>query len=217
MDAGEVFRRSELRERGWTDAMIRRLLSTPDMTLPNPEYRSGAPMRLYRRARVEIIEERREFTELREAGARRAERSKNVAVRRASDLVAKARAYEPALPTTLDYEELRKRAIRSYNTQSMDRADRATLDSDAAFLARMSWNHFRHHMTDWDATWEGFSGRPGVREAYIAAAESLASHVCERFPVFRDAARAWLDRKQKAAASFEKPAHHAGVHTTRNA
>jgi len=201
MDAGEVLRRTELRGRGWTDAMIGRLLSAPDMTLPNPEYRSGAPMRLYRRARVEAIETTPEFTELREAGARRAERAKNVAVRRAAELVAKARAYEPELPTTLDYEQLKKRAIRIYNTQSLHRGDRATLDSDAAFLARMSWNYFRHHMTDWDATWEGFSGKPGVREAYIAAAGSLASHVCERFPVLRDAARAWLDRKQENVAS----------------
>ena len=38
---------SGLRERGWSDAMIRDYLGDPDATRPNPRYRSAAPMKLY--------------------------------------------------------------------------------------------------------------------------------------------------------------------------
>jgi hypothetical protein len=34
-----------LRERGWTEAMIRDLLGNPDLTIGNPHYKTAAPMR----------------------------------------------------------------------------------------------------------------------------------------------------------------------------
>ena len=52
---------NELGRRGWTRSMIRRFLGEPDFSMPNPYYMSGAPMRLYDRARVGAIEQTHEF------------------------------------------------------------------------------------------------------------------------------------------------------------
>jgi hypothetical protein len=199
IQASELLKRTELRERGWTSTMIARLLPEPDAVLPNPRYRSAAPMRLYRRERVELVEATAEFTRLRETGARRAARSKASAARRAVELVGSARAYRPELPTTLKYERLLKRAVDHYNVANLHRGDYADHTSSPEFLARTAWNFFRHHLTDWDATWERLAGKPGVRDAYIAAAESLTAHVCARFPVLREAASAWMQRKRHDA------------------
>ena len=38
---------TQLKARGWTDALIRDLLGAPDQTRINPHHRSGPPMRLY--------------------------------------------------------------------------------------------------------------------------------------------------------------------------
>lgn len=198
LDAGDLLKRSELRERGWTDSMIRRLLTEPDATLPNPEYRSGAPMRLYLRERVEVLETSTDFLRLRDIGAQRAERARKAATRRAASLVETARCYVPTLPAALDYVRLLKHAIRAYNDENMHRERFADPSSDPAFLARISWNYFRHHLTDWDATWDALSGKPGVRDAYLVAAGALTAHVCERFPLLREAATAWLVRKQSS-------------------
>lgn len=43
----------KLKERGWTDGMIRRFLGEPDATRPNPHYKCAAPMKLYELKRVE--------------------------------------------------------------------------------------------------------------------------------------------------------------------
>lgn len=45
-----------LRERGWTEAMIRDLLGDPDLYADNPHYKSAEPMRLWRLQRAEEAE-----------------------------------------------------------------------------------------------------------------------------------------------------------------
>jgi hypothetical protein len=59
-----------LRERGWTEAMIRDLLGAPALTVDNPHYTSAAPMRLWRLQAVEAIEASPEFAGRRERAAR---------------------------------------------------------------------------------------------------------------------------------------------------
>jgi hypothetical protein len=59
-----------LKERGWTEAMIRDLLGDPDLYVDNPHYRSAAPMRLWRLQRAEAIEASPEFAVRRERAER---------------------------------------------------------------------------------------------------------------------------------------------------
>lgn len=60
-----------LRERGWTDAMVRDYLGEPDATRPNPRYRSAAPMKLYLAQRAEAAEAGPGWAERKVRGARR--------------------------------------------------------------------------------------------------------------------------------------------------
>ena len=59
-----------LKDRGWTDTMIRDLLGDPDLTVDNPHYKSAAPMRLWRLQRAETAEASPEFTQRKERAAR---------------------------------------------------------------------------------------------------------------------------------------------------
>lgn len=69
--AAECIGSAKLRERGWTESMIRDLLGDPDLTVPNPYYRSADPMRLWRLQRVEAAESAPGFAEQCDRGARR--------------------------------------------------------------------------------------------------------------------------------------------------
>ena len=60
-----------LKERGWTESMIRSLLGKPDLYADNPYYKSAAPMRLWRLRRAEVIEGTPEFAAARERAERR--------------------------------------------------------------------------------------------------------------------------------------------------
>ncbi|MGH3189614.1 MAG: hypothetical protein ACRDPY_17905 [Streptosporangiaceae bacterium] len=59
-----------LKERGWTESMIRDLLGDPDLRVDNPHYKSAAPMRLWRLQRAEAIEATPGFAAARERGER---------------------------------------------------------------------------------------------------------------------------------------------------
>lgn len=61
-----------LRERGWTEGMIRGFLGKPDLYVDNPHYKSAAPMRLWRLQRAEAAEATEEFTRRKERAARQA-------------------------------------------------------------------------------------------------------------------------------------------------
>jgi hypothetical protein len=68
--AAECIGAPGLKERGWTEAMIRDLLGEPDLLTDNPHYKSAAPRRLWRLQKAEAAEASPEFTSRRERAAR---------------------------------------------------------------------------------------------------------------------------------------------------
>lgn len=61
-----------LRERGWTEGMIRDMLGDPDLCVDNPHYKSAAPMRLWRLQRAVAAEATDEFMRRRERAVQQA-------------------------------------------------------------------------------------------------------------------------------------------------
>ena len=57
----EYLSKPKLKERGWTDGMVRKFLGEPDATRPNPHYKCAAPMGLYDVKRVEKVERSAKF------------------------------------------------------------------------------------------------------------------------------------------------------------
>ena len=66
----------ELRERGWTESLIKRFLKDPDKLVKNPHYSSAAPMRLYLKRRIEKAEGKQMFAEAKAIAAKRSQASK---------------------------------------------------------------------------------------------------------------------------------------------
>lgn len=73
-----------LKERGWTEAMIRDLLGEPDRYVDNPHYKSSGQMRLWRLQRAEAAEAGPEFARRKQradrqcAGARKAAETREI-------------------------------------------------------------------------------------------------------------------------------------------
>ena len=130
---------TQLKARGWTDALIRDLLGAPDQTRINPHYRSGPPMRLYEVRRIEKVEgsaawaARAEDTQRSKKGAAQAMETKRAFLRSHLDAV------EITLPM-LDEADLTQFACDYYNQRQFDRGVRewqeATHASDLTILHR---------------------------------------------------------------------------------
>ncbi|MFJ8105238.1 hypothetical protein [Streptomyces sp. NPDC096132] len=81
-----------LRARGWTAAMVRRLLGEPDLLRPNPYVRAAPQIRLYRVERVEAAERGAEFRAVSAALGRRSTAARRAVRRRRRKLLARIAA-----------------------------------------------------------------------------------------------------------------------------
>ncbi|MFF8381381.1 hypothetical protein ACF07V_35315 [Streptomyces sp. NPDC015661] len=100
-----------VRRRGWTDAMVRDLLGTPDVQGRDPRRWSLAPVRLYLLARVETVERTPEFTRTAALCRSRASAAGVHAERRRAAVLTAIRA-EPIEVPRLPGPELERRAVR---------------------------------------------------------------------------------------------------------
>ncbi|MEU9700392.1 hypothetical protein [Streptomyces sp. NPDC047981] len=100
-----------LRERGWTDPMVRDLLGQPDIQGRDPRRWSLTPVRLYRLARVEAVERTPEFARCAAAPGSRSAAAVAGAERRRRAVLAAIRAQPIEVPR-LPAAELERRAVR---------------------------------------------------------------------------------------------------------
>jgi hypothetical protein len=185
---GETLSKAKLKERGWTEAGIKRFLGEPDGTKPNPKYKNGAPMSLYQVARVEAAEQTPEYlawkAKKRRDGAARAVRTKKAL------LHATIERWRPEVPV-LDIAKLRRKAIANYNSHREERAvvrerdlewTPATERSDEAFLARITVNYVRHVLTPYDGLLGTLHGKVGIEEAKELVRAKVYDAIAATYP-----------------------------------
>jgi hypothetical protein len=181
-------------KRGWTDAAVTRFLGAPDVTAPNPHYRSGPPMGLYALERVERIEATPEFQTWRMASLTRQSRALcavETKRRRLAEYVAGLRIAVPVL----DAAELLCRAVESYNdhqySRQLEREERgrefdwtpASADGiDAAFAERITVNYLRHRLTRYERELARVYGRVGVDDAKRELRAKVYAAIAAAYP-----------------------------------
>jgi len=183
---------TQLKERGWTAALVKNFLGPSDATKPNPYYHSAAPMHLYALARVEEVERRADWKKVQARVSARSEVSRAVAKRRAAELVKEAERL-PISVTRLPLDRLRRRAIASYNAfhQEMLAArsqdyEPASAHSDPAFLGRITVNYIRHHLTEYDVHLEEVAGQVGVSEAMATIRRRVYAEIAANYPEYAE-------------------------------
>jgi hypothetical protein len=168
-----------LRERGWTDAMIREYLGEPDATRPNPRYSSAAPMKLYLAERAEAAEASPEWAERQRRGARRRAAGVAAADRKRAETEALACQLAVALLSSLVLPaDPQQAAIEAYNKwhsagctcpgwRHLGFCDKRADASDSlAFLRRITVNYARHELTGYDRAYNQLARRVGHQDAH---------------------------------------------------
>lgn len=182
-----------LKERGWTEGLMKRFLGEPDELRDNPRYRSAAPLRLYAAQRVEAAEATPEFAAARKGSARRSVSAEKAAETRRTRLLAEVDALQVTVPA-LPRSKLLNAAIQAYNDYNSEYAfDRndfyyvpATAASDDAFLTRIQVNYLRHTLSRYDRHLEDVAGKTGVAEAVCRIREKVYAAIAEAYPEFAD-------------------------------
>ncbi|MER5206569.1 hypothetical protein [Streptomyces sp. NPDC002825] len=174
-----------VRRRGWTDAMVRDLLGTPDVQGRDPRRWSLAPVRLYLLARVETVERTPEFTETAALCRARASAAGVHAERRRAAVLTAIRA-EPIEVPRLPGPELERRAVRHRHllgarSPGPDRAAvRVGVPSGA--LVRWQVSYLRHALSRYESLLDGLYGETGRGEAERLLRRRLYEAIAAAYP-----------------------------------
>ncbi|WP_223190659.1 hypothetical protein [Streptomyces sp. TRM68416] len=179
-----------LRARGWTPAMMRRLLGEPDLLRTNPVFRSAPRARLYLVARVEAAEQGEEFRAVAAAAARRSAVGRAAALRRRREVLARIAA-EPIDVPRLAPDRLAELAVEHRNRLDAERAlrrpghvpDPATVDgAEPGALDRWKVDYLRHRLTRYDEILDELHGRTGRAAAEELLRRRIYTAVTKAYP-----------------------------------
>ena len=179
----------KLKERGWTDGMIRKFLDEPDTTRPNPYYKCAAPMALYELKRVEKAERSAKFKAEIEKSAVRKQSAQKAVETKTEKAKKFARTVAVHVPT-MDYDNLVKKACNSYNEFHeyllMERGHEYITanptHSDPDFLRRITINYLRHECTSYEDELYKLFGKTGVHEAHDILQRRINDEICKVYP-----------------------------------
>ena len=168
-----------VRGRGWTDAMVRDLLGTPDVQGRDPRRWSLAPVRLYLLARVETVERTPEFAETAALCRARASASGVHAERRRAAVLSAIRA-EPIEVPRLPRPELERRAVRHRRLLGARSPGGGATGPGA--LVRWQVNYLRHALSRYETLLDGLYGVTGRAEAEGLLRTRLYEAIAEAYP-----------------------------------
>jgi hypothetical protein len=160
---------SGLKERGWTDSIVKKMNLLPDKLAKNPHYLKAAPMKLYLVSGIEELEKSEQFCNLitksqsRKEGAKKAVETK----------IAKLYKYVETVPIEIEFvpePQVTIDAINAYNDwhdYDFDNyTNSVTLNSDELFLMRIRGNYIRHNLTNYEEILAVIKGHTGISEVY---------------------------------------------------
>ncbi|MFB6837667.1 hypothetical protein [Streptomyces sp. NPDC056361] len=199
-----------VRRRGWTDAMVRDLLGTPDVQGRDPRRWSLTPVRLYLLARIETVERTPEFAETSVLSPARSAAAAVYAERRRSAVLAAIRA-EPIEVPRLPWPELERRAVRHRQLLTGRTTGRTTGPTagrttgrspatpppsappsappgeapggpPAGSLVRWQVSYLRHALSRYEALLDGLYGATGRGEAERLLRRRLYESIAAAYP-----------------------------------
>ena len=161
MNQKKYYRSSELKQRGWTEGLIKKFLPKPDETKTNPVIKSAAPMKLYKIKRVERIEKSEKFIKEMESISMRKAAARKAVETKTAKTIEWANSIKIDVPS-IDKDKLLRKAIYHYNQYH----DTYIGSIDEDFANRISTNYIRHECTNYDRVLDSLYGMVGRDKAY---------------------------------------------------
>jgi len=183
-DNSEYFMKQDLLDRGWTASGIKKFLGTFDDEKVNHNYRSGATIKLYLKERVLKIEGESEFQQWKCKSKKRSESAIKRARKQADELIKMINGVEITI-TSLSKHIVTNQAIENYVSFQFEKGNYycdIDINSDKEFLRRITENHIRHNLTEYDYHIHGLIGKVGKDQAYESLRERVDELIGETYP-----------------------------------
>ena len=197
----DYFTKTGLKDRGWNDKQITKILGVPDKEATNPYYRAGPPVCLYEVSRVLAAETTEQFLEHKKKNDKRSEAAYDAACTRRKKTFKRIEDVEIVLPK-LTLDKLAAAARENYNIHhyeaiTNDRKERiisfTSWDQPDAFRDRVCVNYLRHRGTDYEYIIESIKGATGKEDARIMLREKIVEKIIDMYPELEEEAERQLE------------------------
>jgi hypothetical protein len=192
--------KSELKNKDWTESLIKEFLPEPDKISPNPKYKSAAPMLLYLEERVKGIEASETF-KTQYAKAEKRKQAAHLAIEtKKQKLIEYVQKIELIVRTYLQ-KELTFKACKHYNCRNEWKAydyrcnqhddyTPASVYSNTDFLMRITENFIRHQLSNYEAQLSKMAKNIGLlkedtQEAYTVLRQCINEAIAKKYPFLR--------------------------------
>lgn len=190
----EFITKTMLKERGWTDSLIKEFLPEPHKTSQNTYYRSAPPICLYKILIVKKIEKTKKFSIKFEKAQKRKRSAQKAVETKLNKLKKYVEEVDINVPK-MSKNKLIKSAIKHYNEMQEEReylglktcGQIASKNSDQDFLNRITVNYIRHCLTIYEEELNVISGKIGVWEGYVDIKEKVFDEISNVYPWLRNA------------------------------
>lgn len=193
MSRQDFYNLAQLKERGWTPSMVKKLIDIPPTEFKGMYARQ--PQKCYPNDYIEMLEQSELFNALKMKAAGRQAAMKAVADTKRADNIAKfsARVDSVKIPT-LTEDELKMRTIKSkqrwYAYQSELRCEVDDgIDIEhlpANVLHRWEVNYIRHELTRYEKLMGQIRGLVGTRDIYTVIKGEILDKIATAYPWLKD-------------------------------
>ena len=168
-------------KRKWTDALLKKYMSEPDLIKNNPHYGRASKMKLYKISRVESIEKNEHFLiDFQKTILRRKSSAKMVETKKDNLLIEISE-----LPISVEFiprNELVPLVIDDYNDRNYYKDYLTLRDLDQSTLERLTVNYIRHQLTSYDQCLGLIFSKVGKKEGYRLLIERIYNCISESYP-----------------------------------
>lgn len=194
----EYFTKTQLKERGWTDSIIKKFLPKTDLEKKNPFNRS-ASIKLYKKEKVRKIEGEQDFQLVFNKSQKRSRAAKATSNLKVEELINETKQIEITI-VELTKSKLVKEACESYNNFNAEYKDYlATPESDPLFLNRICVNYLRHNCAVYDETLDGLFRKVGKWNAYVVLKERILEAIANQYSWLKDECERQISNIKKQA------------------
>src|SRR5262245_5514124 len=172
------YSRTDLKDRGWNDRLIKTFLGGPD--------KSGRRVCLYEADRVHRAEARPAFAEAQRGSAVRRYAAGRVADAKKERMRLWLEAIQVKVPR-IDMEDLTRLAVEQHDARRFATEEPlARVDSDKELLDRLRLNYLRRSLTGYDRLLEQVAGTVGAQDACLELKEKVLDAIAEAYPELAD-------------------------------
>lgn len=179
---------TSLKERGWTDSIIKKMEVTPDKLAKNPFSKKSPQVKLFSLEKVEELEKTDLFKTLLEAAKKRSSKGKEVAKMRFELAKKEVEALEIKVKFVGDESALTKKACKHYNDLWSSRGDYdkvATPSDSKDFLRRITVNYLRHELSDYEYFLDDLYGSIGAEYLRTLMRNKILDRISEIYPFLK--------------------------------